>query len=126
MTATELCRGFNQPNYSLITEAQNVEQLTHKHTHKCNRSSLTLQTRWKLLHQTDDKHRDKSPSGDSVNECTVCCFSNYGGGENFLPLLAKTQSRPSLERQTVGLSSSLQSRAIIWGKTRLAEFGSLD
>ena len=23
-TATELCRGFNQPNYSLITETQNL------------------------------------------------------------------------------------------------------
>ncbi len=32
-TATELCRGFNQPNYSLITETQNLEQLTHTHTH---------------------------------------------------------------------------------------------
>lgn len=32
-TATELCRGFNQPNYSLITETQNLEQLTCSHTH---------------------------------------------------------------------------------------------
>ena len=32
-TATELCRGFNQPNYSLITETQNLEQLTHAQTH---------------------------------------------------------------------------------------------
>lgn len=31
-TATELCRGFNQPNYSLITGTQNLEQLTHTHT----------------------------------------------------------------------------------------------
>lgn len=88
MTATDLCRGFNQPNYSLITEAQNVEQLTHTHTHTqhmCNRSSLTLQTRWKLHRQTDDKNGDESPSGDSINECTVCCSSNYGGAENFLP-----------------------------------------
>ena len=105
-------QGFNQPNYSLITEAQNVEQLTHTHTHThthtCNRSSLMMQTRWKLHRQTDDKNQDESPSGDSVNECTVCCFSNCGGGENFLPLLAKIGSLPSLERQTVGLSTAFK------------------
>lgn len=49
-TATELCRGFNQPNYSLITETRNLEQLTHTHkdthpiTHMCNRSQLTVVT----------------------------------------------------------------------------------
>lgn len=32
-TATELCRGFNQPNYSLITETRNLEQLTQTQTH---------------------------------------------------------------------------------------------
>lgn len=62
-TATELCRGFNQPNYSLITETRNLEQLTHTHkdthplSHMCNRSQLTSdnisQMRWKLQCQTD-------------------------------------------------------------------------
>ena len=33
LTATKLSRGFNQPNYRLITETLNLEQLTHTHTH---------------------------------------------------------------------------------------------
>lgn len=68
-TATELCRGFNQPNYSLITETLNLEQLACSHTHKvthplphthmhmqllANHSSDSiLQMRWKLQCQTD-------------------------------------------------------------------------
>lgn len=64
MTATELCRGFNQPNYSLITETQNLEQLTHRHTHKDTHTHTHVQLlraqsndnisqkRWKLQCQT--------------------------------------------------------------------------
>lgn len=45
MTATRLCRGFNQPNYSLITQTQNLEQLTHTNTHT-HVQTLTLVTRF--------------------------------------------------------------------------------
>lgn len=38
-TATELCRGFNQPNYSLITGTPNLEQLTHTNTYTHTKTS---------------------------------------------------------------------------------------
>lgn len=96
MTATALCRGFNQPNYSLITANENMEQMTHtthilRHplTHTCNQSQLTPATfhRWygsctvkqmtptaqkKMLHQWQCKRM-------------LLQEPNYGGVENFLP-----------------------------------------
>lgn len=63
MRGTELYRGFNQPNYSLITETQNLEQLTQTHTRKNIHSHVPplvahstdniSQSRWKLQCQTD-------------------------------------------------------------------------
>lgn len=69
-TATELCRGFNQPNYSLITETWNLEQLTHTHTRHTSTHThvqpLTAhstdnisQMRWKLPCQTDYFNSEK-------------------------------------------------------------------
>lgn len=95
--ATKLCRGFNQPNYSLITETPNVEQLTGTYTHRhtslrAHFSENISQMRWKLQCQTDyfnsfpkkKKFLNLNEKLQQWQNKRKCCFSNYGGGERFL------------------------------------------